>query len=55
MKSVGMCYLILLIMISALVANVASNKYIVLSQWICTTQHTDYNYNKIRLKKNFII
>jgi len=42
-------------MASVLVANLASNKYIILFQMICTIQDINYNYKKIGFKKNSII
>jgi len=41
-------------MINAPIVNVANNKYIVLSQRICTIQDNNYNYNKVRLKNESI-
>jgi len=40
---------------SALVANVVSNKYIILFQCNCQIYENNYNYNKIRLKNNSMI
>jgi len=37
-------------MTSVLVTNLASNKYILLSQGICAIYNNKYNYNKIRLQ-----
>jgi len=37
-------------MASALVVNITSNKYIILSKGTCAIHENKYNYNKIRLQ-----
>jgi len=34
-------------MANAPIINVASDKYIIISQWTCATHDNKYNYNKI--------
>jgi len=41
-------------MTSALVTNVANNKYIIIFQRICAIYNNSYNYNKFRFKNNFM-